>query len=105
VIGDFRIWGSVNCEEEWGTGDLGVYVLRRNGDLPIWGSARICQSAICRLHPGSLGPASCDAKRRRVTSTGDSEKAKGKGIRELEKVRNPFIVLLCFIIFFLFFFL
>jgi hypothetical protein len=40
------------------SGDLGVYVQRRNGDLPIWGSARPA-SAVCGLRPGT-----CDAKRR-----------------------------------------
>jgi hypothetical protein len=57
--------------------------VKRSGALGIWGSTSesdlgVCPNLpVCRLRAGSLGPASCDAKRRRVTAlvleNGDSE--------------------------------
>jgi hypothetical protein len=78
--------------------------VKRSGALPhwgvgIWGSTSksdlgVCSNLpVCRLRPGRLGPASCDAKRRRVSGLLHwywrmEIRRTGEGEKVTEKVRN-----------------
>jgi hypothetical protein len=59
VIGDLGV-----CEEEWGFGGLRLCVMRRNGDLPIWGSAGLPDSVVCQsASVDSVRPAKCEEEK------------------------------------------